>query len=115
MTNKVNGKLTWFRILGQDWSGKTRTMDIELDKYDIGALENLGLRLGKSEKEAREVINQWLLAIGIYEPHGFWSVDFSSVTDYDCQMELSDGRYLSVNWEDYKDYAKYLENKTILS
>ncbi len=104
-----NGDVTWFRILGQDWFGKTCTLDIELNKYDIGELENLGLGLGESEKEAREVINQWLRAIGIYEPHGFWSVDFSSVTDYDCQIELSDGHYLSVNWEDDKNYAKYQE------
>ena len=75
MTNTVNGELTWFRILGQDWNGKTRTMEIELGKYDIGELESLGLGLGESKKEAKEVIDLWLTAIGIYEPHSFWSVD----------------------------------------
>ena len=115
MIYTVNGKLTWFRIIGQNWDGNTRTRDIELDKYDIGELENLGLGLGQSEKEAREVINQWLLASDIYNPEGFWSVDFSSVTDYDCQIELSNGRYVSVDWEDEINYAKYLENKTYIS
>jgi len=110
MTYTVNGELTWFRIIGQDWYGKTCTLDIELNKYDIGELENLGLGLGESEKEAREVLNQWLLASDIYDPKGFWSVDFSSVTDYDCQIELSDGRYVSVDWEDDENYAKYQEN-----
>ena len=104
-----NGDVTWFRILGQDWFGKTCTLDIELNKYDIGELENLGLGLGESEKEAREVINQWLLAADIYDPQGFWNPDFSSVTDYDCQIELSDGHYLSVNWEDDINCAKYQE------
>lgn len=107
MINTVNGEPTWFRILGQDWFGKTCTLDIELNKYDIGELENLGLGLGESEKEAREVINQWLLASDIYDPSGFWSVDFSSVTDYDCQIELSDGGYVSLDWEDEENYAKY--------
>ncbi len=55
-----NGELTWFRIIGQNWYGETCTMEIELNKYDIEELENLGLGLGESEKEAREVINQWL-------------------------------------------------------
>lgn len=109
MTYTVNGELTWFRIIGLDWYGKTCTMDIELNKYDRGELESLGLGLGESEKEAREVLNQWLLATDIYDPQGFWSVDFSSVTDYDCQIELSDGRYVCVNWEDDRNYAKYQE------
>jgi len=105
-----NGDVTWFRILGQNWCGKTCTIAIELSKYDIGELENLGLGLGDSEKEARDVINQWLLASEIYDPSGFWNPDFSSVTDYDCQIELSDGRYVSVDWEDVENYAKYQEN-----
>ena len=109
MTNTVNGELTWFRILGQDWYGKTCIMDIALNGYDIEDLENLGLGLGESEKEARDVINQWLLASDIYDPQGFWSVDFSSITDFDCQIELSDGCYVSVDWEDEKNYAKYRE------
>ena len=109
MTYTLNGELTWFRIIGQNWYGKTCTLDIELNKYDIGELENLGLGLGKSEKEAREVINQWLLASDIYDPTGFWNPDFSSVTDYDCQIELSDGSYVSVDWEDNINYAKYRE------
>ena len=107
MTNTVNGELTWFRLIGQDWHGKACTMEIEITKYDVGDLEILGLGLGKSEKEAREVINLWLLAIGIYDPQGFWSVNFSSVTDYDCQIELSDGSYVSVNWQEDKNYAEY--------
>ena len=109
MTYTVNEEVTWFRIIGQDWYGKTCTLDIELNKYDIGELENLGLGLGESEKKAREVLNQWLLASDIYDPQGFWSVDFSSVTDYDCQIELSDGSYVSVDWEDDINYAKYRE------
>lgn len=110
MTYILNtGELTWFRIIGQNWYGETCTMDIELNKYDIGELENLGLGLGESEKEAREVINQWLLAADIYDPEGFWNPNLSSVTDYDCQIELSDGSYLSVDWEDDRNYAKYLE------
>lgn len=110
MTQTVNGKLTWFRILGQNWYGKTCIMDIELNKYDIGELEKLGLGLGESEKEAREVIDQWLLASDIYDPSsGFWNPDFSSATDYDCQIELSDGRYVSVDWEHEENYAKYRE------
>lgn len=109
MQYTVNGELTWFRIIGQNWQGKTCIMDIELNKYDIGELENLGLGLGESEKEAREVINQWLLAMGIYDPQGFWSYELSSVTDYDCQIELSDGRYVRVDWEDVTNFAKYLK------
>ena len=112
MTYTVNGELTWFRIIGQNWYGETCTMDIELNRYDIGELENLGLGLGlgESEKEAREVLNQWLLASDIYDPQGFWSNMLSSVTDYDCQIELSDGRYVCVDWEDVENYAKYQEN-----
>ena len=110
MTYTVNGELTWFRIIGQDWYGKTCTMEIELNKYDIGELEYLGLGLGESEKEAREVLNQWLLAADIYDPVGFWSNVLSSVTDYDCQIELSDGRYVSVDWEDDDNQAKYHQN-----
>jgi hypothetical protein len=109
MVNTVNGELTWFRIIGQSWYGNTLTRDIELNGYAIRELENLGLGLGESEKEARKVINQWLLVSGVYDPEGFWNPDFSSVTDYDCQIELSDGRYVSVDWEDDKNYAKYLE------
>ncbi|MDJ0507342.1 MAG: hypothetical protein PX635_19240 [Nostocales cyanobacterium LE14-WE12] len=105
-----NGELTWFRIIGQNWYGETCTMEIELNKYDIEELENLGLGLGESEKEAREVINQWLLAADIYDPQGFWNDVLSSVTDYDCQIELSDGRYVSVDWEDDENDAKYQEN-----
>lgn len=108
MTYTVNGELTWLRILGQNGYGETCTMEIELNKYAIGDLENLGLGLVESEKEAREVINQWMLA-EVYDPQGFWNPDFSSVTDYDCQIELSDGCYVSVDWEDDKNYAKYLE------
>jgi hypothetical protein len=109
MVNTVNGELTWFRIIGQSWYGKTRTMEIGLNDYDIRELENLGLGLVESEKEARKVINQWLLAWDIYDPSGFWDPDFSSVTDYDCQIELSDGGYVSVDWEDEENYAKYQE------
>jgi len=109
MQYTVNGELTWFRILGQDWYGKTCIMDIALNGYDIEDLENLGLGLGESEKEAREVINQWLLALDIYDPQGFWSVELSSITDFDCQIELSDGCYVRVDWEDEKNYAKYRE------
>jgi hypothetical protein len=110
MTYTLNGELTWFRIIGQNWYGETCTMDIELNKYDIGELENLGLGLGESEKEAREVINQWLLAADIYDPLGFWNNVLSSVTDYDCQIELSNGSYVSVEWEDGENDAKYQEN-----
>jgi len=105
-----NGELTWFRIIGQNWHGETCTMNIELNKYDIEELENLGLGLGESEKEARDVIDQWLLAADIYDPQGFWNDVLSSVTDYDCQIELSDGRYVSVDWEDDENDAKYQEN-----
>ncbi|MFY7937371.1 MAG: hypothetical protein ACOVOQ_08340 [Flavobacterium sp.] len=111
MKYTVNGELTWFRIIGQSWYGNTLTRDIELNGYDIRELENLGLGLGESEKEAREVINQWLLASDVYDPQGFCNPDFSSVTDYDCQIKLSDGRYVSVDWEDDKNYAKYLERE----
>ena len=110
MTYTLNGELTWFRIIGQNWYGETCTMEIELNKYDIGELENLGLGLGESEKEVREVINQWLLAADIYDPLGFWSNVLSSVTDYDCQIELSNGHYVSVEWEDDENQAKYQEN-----
>ena len=47
----------------------------------------------------------------VYHPQGFCNPDFSSVTDYDCQIKLSDGRYVSVDWEDDKNYAKYLERE----
>ena len=109
MNYTVKGKLTWFRIIGQSWYGNTLTMEIKLNDYDIVELENLGLGLGESEKEAREVINQWLLALGINDPQGFCTSDFSSVTDYDCSIKLSDGRYVRVDWEDNKNYAKYVE------
>ena len=54
MQYSVNGEVTWFRILGQDWYGKTSIMDIALNGYDIEDLENLGLGLGESEKEAEK-------------------------------------------------------------
>ena len=107
MLYSLNGELAWFRIVGQDWYGKTCAMDIELNAYDIGELESLGLGLGESEKEAREVLNQWLLAASVYDPEGFWSVELSSVTDFDCQIELSDGRLVYVDWEDEYNSAKY--------
>lgn len=109
MTYTVNGEVTWFRILGQNGNGKTCRMEIELNKYDIGDLENLGLGLVESEKEAREVINQWMLASDVYDPQGFWNTVLNSVTDYDCQIELSNGRYVSVDWADVENYAKYQE------
>ena len=106
MIYTVDWELTWFRLIGQDWHGKTCTREIEITKHDVGDLEILGLGLGKSEKEAREVISLWLLAMGIYDPQGFWS-DIISITDFDCQIELSDGCYVRVYWEEDKNYAEY--------
>ena len=107
MVCTVNGEFTWFRILGENIYGKTCIMDVELTPYDIQELENLGLGLGKSEKKEREVITQWLLASDIYDPQGFWTVDLCSITDFDCQIEINDGSYVTVDWEDNTSYARY--------
>ena len=86
-------------------------MDIELTRYDIQELERLGLGLGlgECEKQERAVIYQWLLASDIIDPQGFWTIELSSISDFDCQIEISDGSYVSVDWEDDENYAKYRE------
>lgn len=77
------------RLIGYGWYGQTCAMLKELNSYDVGNLEDLGLGDKLSKEEKREVIEGWLAR---------HSGDFQKILDFDADIELGDGCNVTVEW-----------------
>lgn len=77
------------RIVGLNWYGQTCAIEKQLNPYDVGILEDSGLCEEMSKEEKREVIELWLTKN---------SGDFQKIIDFEADIELGDGRNVSVDW-----------------
>ena len=88
------------RIVGLNWYGQTCAMFKELNPYDVGILEDSGLGAELSKEQKREVIEGWLAKN---------SGDFQTILDFEADIELGDGRNVSVDWLNEDSEWEYMD------
>ena len=93
------------RILGNGWYGQTCAMFKELNGYDVGNLEDLGLGEDLSKEQKREVIEKWLVMN---------SGDFQKILDFEADIELGNGSNVTVDWLNEDSEFLYNEDNEFL-
>ena len=88
------------RIIGLGWYGNTCAMCKELSGYDVGNLEDSGLREGLSKEETRNVIEGWL---------AMNTGDFQEILDFEADIELGDGGNVLLEWTKEDSESEYFE------